>query len=112
MLLAGHQYRLHRPGVQGFRHRDRRVLLYSAHTRLCLPCHSDEGEQEGDDGFLVHYLSVIKNLFQLLFDVLAGQPTSKDGTIGGEEDDVWNSVESIEVVGTILRVEDLWIGNL
>ena len=48
----------------------------------------------------------------MLFDVLADQPTGKDGAVGGEEDCVRNTVEFIEVVGTILRVEDLRIGYL
>ena len=88
------------------------AVLHNRIECLCLPHHCDEGEQDGDDGFLVHYLLVIINFLQLLFDVLADQPTGKDGAVGGEEDCVGNTVEFIEVVGTILRVEDLRIGYL
>ena len=57
---------------------------------LCLPHHCDEGEQNGDDGFLVHVyfllLVVWENLFEFRFQFVHVIRHGNDGAVTVDEE--------------------------
>ena len=65
-------------------------MRHSVILRLCQPCHCDEGEQDGDDGFLVHVyfnLFVIgENLFEFCFQFFYAVGYGDDGAVAVDEE--------------------------
>ena len=64
----------------------------------------------GHESFLSLFV-IVEYLFEFPIDVLTAQPTGDDGAVGGEENDVGDTADIVDVGGYLLCIDDLRIGN-